>query len=286
MSKIIEFIAPVDAMRGNLSGRQSLTYGEGHTSAYDTQVGSVTAANNYAPRFVGAKRSRDEKKYFQVRTTSSVGLTAISKKSMAVLAGASLCFLAANKNLMIISILQSAFVAAKEADQSLTYRKWLMGIFYPMLANKLQTVTITSAVGTAVINNPWVMDGDGENLTIASKDLIKFASVLADPAPYQIGLGQFGQVLMRWNGANPDYRNSKEWSSQAIPLEFNPDFQGPISGHHFVLQPDLMDGNKMMLQEKNGDTLLNNWRIKDGETYVTATTNAIPNHDYILEPYA
>ena len=179
--KRIEFIAPVEAMRGNLSGNQELNYGANGEKAYEQEVGKTTAANNYEPRFVGAKRSFDGLKYFQVRTKSSIGLTVKSKSAMALLAGSSACFLAANKNLLIYDKITAAFLAAKESDASLTLRKWLQGIMYEMLAYKQADVTITSSIGNAVINNPWVGGGEGVDLAISPEIYAKFASELGSP---------------------------------------------------------------------------------------------------------
>ena len=178
--KRIEFIAPVEAMRGNLSGSQDLNYGANDGRAYDQEVGKQTAANNYDPRFVGAKRSRDGLKYFQVRTKNTIGLTQKSKAAMALLAGSAACFLAASKNVAILTRLQVAFDAAKESDASLTWRKWLQGIMYEMLALKLNSITISSSVGDVVIKNPWLaIDGAGTNLDISHDVLIKFWTVLS-----------------------------------------------------------------------------------------------------------
>lgn len=251
--KKIEFIAPVEAMRGNLSGNQELTYGENQKSAYEQEVGKTTAANAYSPRFVGAKRSRDGQKYFQVRTKTSVGLTTKSKHAMALLAGSAACFLSASKNLMIITDLQVAFVAAKQTDPSLTWRKWLQGLFYEMLANKLQSITIGD---DCVINNPWVTGGAGVDLTISPAILVKFAGELADPSIFQVTIGDTKFVLRNDYATPVSTRESKKWNYMAIPVAFNPQIPTDVHGEHYKLQVDLMDPDKrIMLQFMNGDTV-------------------------------
>lgn len=253
--KKIEFIAPVEAMRGNLSGSQDITYGANEGKAYDQEVGKVTAANNYAPRFIGAKRTRDGKKYFQVRAITSVGLTTKSKHAMALLAGSAACFLSASKNLMVLTDLQVAFRAAKETDPSLTWRKWLQGLFYEMLANKQPSVRIDD---DCVINNPWVIgvDAGGVDLTISPAILIKFAGELADPSIFQVTIDGTKFVLRNLNASPASTRESKKWNYMSIPAAFNPQIPTDVHGEHYHLQVDLMDPSKqIMLQFMNGDTV-------------------------------
>lgn len=186
--KKIEFIAPVEAMRGNLSGNQTLQYAERNNPAWDAPDGTQ-AAKNYTPRYVGAKRARGGLKYFAVRKSSVTKITSKTREIMALLAGSAACFNAASKNLMIITDLQFAFVAAKQTDPSLTFRKWLQGILYEMLANKqgYAPISYTSVDGTThtiKVGNPWVAPGSGVTdvtpLTIPQDILVKFWTQLAN----------------------------------------------------------------------------------------------------------
>lgn len=178
----IEFIAPVESMRGNLSGSQKLVYPSHNNSAWDAPEGK-SAARNYTPRYVGNKRFNGAKG-FSVRTKHTINNTGKSKKAQALLAGAALCFLAANKTLTLISTLQMAYDVAHTADPSLTYRKWLMGIFYSMLENKNRTVYISAGSLNVTINNPWVMGGTGTDLNIAEADFVKFWGWLSQNGSY------------------------------------------------------------------------------------------------------
>ena len=186
--KRIEFIAPVEAVRGNLSGSQDLKYAKRDNPAWDAPDG-VQAAKNYTPRFVGAKRSKDGLKYFSVRKSGVVNINTKSRETMALLACSATCFLAASKTLAILSQLQIAFVAAKASDPSLTWRKWLQGILYEMLANKQGYAAVsyvspsTGTTETIKIGNPWVAPGAGVTgvtpLTISTSILVKFWTQMA-----------------------------------------------------------------------------------------------------------
>lgn len=185
--KRIEFIAPVEAMRGNLSGSQKLQYAKNNNPAWDAPEGEQ-AARNYTPRYVGAKRSKDGLKYFGVRKSSVTKISVKSREIMALLAGSSACYLAASKNLQLFDVIYAAFDAAKASDASLTFRKWLQGILYEMLANKQGYTEVTAVVGgTSIskkIGNPWVAPGAGVTgviaLTIPQSTLVKFWTQLSD----------------------------------------------------------------------------------------------------------
>ena len=185
--KKIEFIAPVEAMRGNLSGSQTLLYATRNNPAWDAPEGDQ-AAKNYTPRYVGAKRARGGLKYFAVRKSSVTKITSKTREIMALLAGSSACFIAASRNLMIYTELRAAFLEAKASDQSLTFRKWLQGILYVMLANKqgYAPISFKGADGTTQtikVGNPWVAPGAGvtevTELTIPQDILVKFWTQLA-----------------------------------------------------------------------------------------------------------
>lgn len=168
----IEFIAPVDAMRGNLSGSQKLRYAENNNPAWNAPAG-VSKARNYTPRYIGNKRFTGAKG-FSVRTVHVINNTPATKKAQALLGGSASCYNQAIRSLMIISNLQQAFIIAKTEDPSLTMRKWLQPKLYAMLENKRPSLSINDGTTTVVINNPWVQGGTGTDLPIPAADLVKF----------------------------------------------------------------------------------------------------------------
>lgn len=80
----IEFIAPVEAMRGNMSGSQVLRYAENMNPAWDAPEGLQTA-KNYTPRYIGARRAKDGAVYFSVKRKASVMVNEESKRRQAAL---------------------------------------------------------------------------------------------------------------------------------------------------------------------------------------------------------
>lgn len=82
--KRIEFIAPVEALRGNMSGSQKLVYAENDNPAYDAPDGRQYA-RNYKPRYIGFRRAKDGAVYFGVKKKSATKINKVSKVTMAAL---------------------------------------------------------------------------------------------------------------------------------------------------------------------------------------------------------
>lgn len=175
--KRIEFIAPVEAMRGNLSGAQSLEYPANDNKAYESPVGSKNYARNYSSRFVGAKRASDGLKYFSVKTKTCVNMTESAKKAMAVLGGAAACYNAiklagGQKWEQIQYNYENAF---KSEYKSI--RQYAMSVLMSALRSKSATITFGGPT-VATFQNPWVSN-DTQDIAISNRILVKFWSELA-----------------------------------------------------------------------------------------------------------
>lgn len=181
MAKIIEFLAPVAAMRGNLSGNQVLEYANGKR-AYSVDGSGVVSAENYENRYIGNKRNRSGKKYFSLKRNSTTNLGADSRFAMACFGGACATAAAAKKSLMIISSLQQIFKAKKlngEIPSTQSLYNWLQTVVYPMIQSKQASVTVTDLEHTVTINNPWVDGGKGTDVQVPEEIVTKFASQLS-----------------------------------------------------------------------------------------------------------
>jgi len=84
----IEFLAPVESMRGNLSGNQVLEYPTQNNRAWDAPSGKVSFARNYNTRYIGAKRSATGLKYFAVKQRHAVNNSLAARTQQAVFAAA------------------------------------------------------------------------------------------------------------------------------------------------------------------------------------------------------
>lgn len=180
--KRIEFIAPVESMRGNLSGNQSLEYSDFNNPAYDAPNG-VQYARNYQPRFIGAKRGSDGLKYFSVRTKSATNLKATTRRSMAIVG--------------VTAAIRSALMSAHAADYAKmqqafnylkaqmllpegqdTFKKWFDANVKQMLVYKKATWSFTQSSISFTLKNPYDL-ASTDQLVIKQSVWVKFANLFA-----------------------------------------------------------------------------------------------------------
>lgn len=179
--KRIEFIAPVESMRGNLSGAQKLEYPTDNQGAYEGPMGSVNYARNYSPRFVGAKIAKSGKKYFAVRLRTANHLTAKSKKAMALLGGtgAMVGVILRNKSADLYTSLYAMYLKIQELGDTRTFRKYLSDHIMAGLAAKSATIVVTGPLSPISIDNPWNTAQTTPNVQVSQAILVKFWSELA-----------------------------------------------------------------------------------------------------------
>lgn len=184
--KRIEFISPVEAMRGNLSGKQDLVYAENDNKAYEAPANQRNYARNYSPRFIGAKRSSDGRMYFAVKTKTATTITAASKRAMAVLGGVG----AITAAILRRETYKAACKAQMDVENEQGYgwkslRQFLDAKIRPELTAKSADIVIAPVGGT--FRNPWVDGGTGIVLTIPMNTLTRLWSELANnPISYKV----------------------------------------------------------------------------------------------------
>lgn len=179
--KRIEFIAPIESMRGNLSETQkNIVYPTHDNRAYDGPVGERNTARNYQPIVIGAKR-KDGKTYFAIKTKTTNHLTPIAKNAMAAMGGASSIFAAALKNSAILAKMSAILKAYADHGYIYTYRQLFLPWIRDAVASKSAVIDLSSANVSITINNPFVSGGSAEySVTIPNEVLTKFASELSN----------------------------------------------------------------------------------------------------------
>lgn len=188
--KRIEFIAPVEAMRGNLSGKQNLVYAENDNKAYESPVGGVNYARNYTNRFIGAKRAKDGLKYFAVKTRTATHLTAAAKKAMALLGGAGAIYasIVRDKTSQLYIQCKAQYDALVAAGSTKTFRQSLMDVLRAGLIAKSDTFAYAGPAGTIPeIDNPWCKTSSTINVSVGDDILVKFWDQLAkNPVTFEV----------------------------------------------------------------------------------------------------
>lgn len=188
----IEFIAPVEAMRGNLSGNQNLVYAKKNNKAFDAPEGRQYA-RNYDPRYIGARITASGKKIFSVKTKSATKINAASLLRMALLGGSGALYAAVIKNAAVLAQAEGVYNAfKKDGLTSDSFRMWLTGNLRMMLANKMINfvASASSSAGTfrVSIDNPWVKTSGEPNCPVSDKILVKFwPQLAANPIAFAIG---------------------------------------------------------------------------------------------------
>lgn len=174
-------------MRGNLSGDQKLLYPTKNNSAWEAPQNQRSAATNYQPRYIGAKRVFNDLKTFSTRTRSSVNFTPAMRKNMALLAAVNDITNKAMQNLLIYD--QLAALSAEYSPDGWTFKHWLTSIVRQALIDKRKTI-IFDPKGTPspAVNNPFTVgvDSQAKASNISPEIFYKFFTLL----------GQDGAVVL------------------------------------------------------------------------------------------
>lgn len=153
-------------MRGNLSGRQDIEY-DGKR-AYSIAVGDEISADYYQPRIVAKlmRSGRRELRYFQVRTTTTVNMTANTQLNMALMGGAGALFasLVRSKDSTIY----------RDCLDLVTAGKTLRAFMVPILREGLRAKNTHITIGNGVyIVNPWTSN-ETPNVPVEQSLIDKF----------------------------------------------------------------------------------------------------------------
>lgn len=212
--KRIEFIAPVESMRGNLSGSQDLEYRENNNPAYDAPNGDAHALN-YQPRFVGAKRSKDGLKYFSVRTKSTTKLNARTRKTMAILGSIAAIrsaeqFNGSSEWSQLHAIYQYRMEHGGDAAGiGISFNKWIDYWLRDMLMYKKSSLTLTASGLSVTIDNPYNAY-DADALAIKKQVFAKFVPILtadANTILFEVDGKPFVARAIAWNSFKDDMNN-------------------------------------------------------------------------------
>lgn len=199
--KRIEFIAPVEAVRGNLSGRQDLRYAENNNKAYESPAGSVNYARNYTPRYIGAKIAATGAKIFSVRTKNAVNMSPKAIKAMALLGGtgAIVGAIFANKSEAPYVNAYAQWLELKNLGSTDTFRKTLSGWVRKALANKSQNISFIGPRPVTTIKNPWYDGTQTTGAIVSQKILAQFWMQLAPDAIQFTVNGATGYAQTGWS---------------------------------------------------------------------------------------
>lgn len=283
--KRIEFIAPVDSMRGNLSGKQDLVYPTNDNKAYDSPEGSVNYARNYRPSFIGAKRSSDGLKYFAVKTKSAIHMTTKSKREMALMGGAGAIMAAIlrykDEDLYLKLQLALDYAQVNNLTKAKTLRAFLTPIIRKALARKYNYVLqLTYAVGQeVVVNNPWINSAgqtqgavvdapiiDKFMLELGPRNVFRQVITLADGTEYHFYAVSGKTCNEMYNGASTISIAYDDFGNGEAILG------APAEGQFKIITPDELNGktvNTWDEEEQEATPVQSSDQIYASSVYVT-----------------
>lgn len=180
MPKRIEFIAPVAAVRGNMSGKQKLLYAKNDNPAYDAPVGKVSYARNYRPSYIGAKLSSTGQCYYTTRTKNAVNLTTRQKTAMAVYGGtfALIGSLMAQDETTVNSYYTRYDAMINSGLFSGTFRQYLTKVISSAIKSKVETIRFNApGVPSISFANPWVSDSWDVAIRPTKDTFVKFFDI-------------------------------------------------------------------------------------------------------------
>lgn len=184
--KRIEFIAPVEAVRGNLSGAQKLLYPSNNNTAFEAPDGKTSYANNYRSSYIGAKRASDGLKYFVVKTKTAVNLSNRMKYNLALQGGT---FAMVSKLLSdegYNTVFNTAYATEMTAGSTsaTTLRQYVTEKVREMIASYQASFTVSVAGFPQTFFNPWVSTEATKDYYPSRDVIVKFWTLLAPGGIY------------------------------------------------------------------------------------------------------
>lgn len=140
--KRIEFIAPVEALRGNLSGKQRLLYAENDNPAWEAPDGKHYA-RNYKPRYIGAKRSANGKTYFVTRTKHAITNSQASRLVQGTMPAAAALHQNVMRNLTWIASMRQLYQLSSAYTNGDSLYKWFSDTAVPAIKRKAVSIIFT-----------------------------------------------------------------------------------------------------------------------------------------------
>lgn len=193
--KRIEFIQPVESMRGSFGNKQDLKYPANDNKAFDAPDDKRSYARNYQPTFIGAKIASTGLKYFSVKTKTAVRNTAAWRMAAALQGGtgAIVGALLVQSTTAVVNVRNYFNNVVLAADPNVTFRKWASPIIRAALAAKQAKITFYTGVE---VDNPW--NSPTQDITINANIIVKFFVQLGFGSTFTID----GKKCASWDGVD------------------------------------------------------------------------------------
>lgn len=208
----IEFLAPIESMRGNLSGSQRLTYPTQNNSAWDSPSDKRNYSTNYNTRYIGNKRAINGKKFFSVKTKTAVTMSPKMRLQQAVLSVGSVMANLIMGDLRTLVALQQLWSISPEFAQGWSFKRWISVYTRNGLKTKRHIVfPTTGSQATIIFVNPYIT-ADAPSQAYSVNEFFPY-DLIYKFAP-QLGDANLAKFVVEVNGIKYEFFNmvGKTWA--------------------------------------------------------------------------
>lgn len=200
MAKRVQMIAPFEALRGNVSGKQKLLYAENDNPAYEAPEG-VNYARNYKPRYVVSMNSKTGNVHFGLKRKHASVNNALTRSAMGSLGATQDLFRNARKDLSVVGPLMAAYNASAEKANGESYYKWFSKTADKAFRNKYGAISFLEIKdGTTYsvkIDNPFIEGTIGSPVSMTPAIVQKFFASLCGDTGFEITVGGFPVIAFQ-----------------------------------------------------------------------------------------
>ena len=210
MAKRVLMIAPFEALRGNVSGKQKLLYAENDNPAYEAPDG-VNYARNYKPRYVVSMNSKTGNVHFGLKRKHAIVNNALTRKTMGALGATQDLYRKAAKDLSIIGTMLNAYRASAEYANGESMYKWFAKTADKAFRQKYAAISFIETKDghdyTLTIDNPFIEGTTGSVVEMSPAIIQKFFTSLCGDTGFEIVVGGYpiiGFLNMTWGDVAED----------------------------------------------------------------------------------
>lgn len=204
MAKRVLMIAPFEALRGNVSGKQKLVYAENDNPAYEAPDG-VNYARNYKPRYVVSMNAKTGNVHFGLKRKHASVNNELTRRTMGALGASQDLYRKAVKDLSVIGQLMACYNASSEKASGESLFKYFTKVADSAFRRKLATISFFEMDGntthSCAIDNPFIQGVAGHQVEMTPAIVQKFFKSLCGDTGFEIVVGGYpiiGFLNMTW----------------------------------------------------------------------------------------
>lgn len=194
MAKRVLMIAPFEALRGNVSGKQKLLYAENDNPAYEAPDG-VNYARNYKPRYVVSMNAKTGNVHFGLKRKHASVNNALTRRTMGALGATQDLYRNAVKDLAVVGQLKACYNASSEKANGESLYKYFAKVADNAFRRKLATISFFEMDGntthSCAIDNPFIQGTAGNQVEMTPAIVQKFFTALCGDTGFEKVVGGY-----------------------------------------------------------------------------------------------